>query len=111
MPSPCSEESGCRILSQGRLKARPWDCVLSCSMVLCRVPPLPVSKCHWNPRERHTASEGPCPREFMWHSRVVVLPWGPPVCSGLLFPSRQSNLGSRSSQLVFLLGAASPQNL
>lgn len=40
-----------------------------------------------------------------------MLPWGPPACSGLLFPGRQSNLGSCSSQLVFLLGAASPPNL
>lgn len=39
-----------------------------------------------------------------------MLPWGPPACSGLLFPGRQNNLGSCSSQLVFLLGAASPQN-
>lgn len=39
----------------------------------------------------------------------------PPICSGLLFPGRQSNFGSCSLQLVFLLGdslgAASAQNL
>lgn len=33
MPSPCSKQSGCRILSQGRLRAHPWECILSSSTV------------------------------------------------------------------------------